>query len=95
MSEDTWNFDMSEAPRGFWTEAKVLSGPKGKERLVRTYHAPKLIVASRDGKTVTVSKWLPDTERWEMFTQGNPPAAWRPWPVSPFAHTPSIEQASS
>lgn len=80
----TWNFDISQAPKGGFTEAKAPTGPRGKERLVRTYHAPKIIAAGNNG-VVTISKWLHEAERWEMFTKGTPPLAWQPWPSHPHA----------
>ena len=79
-----WNFDISQAPKGGLTEAKVLVGPKGKERLVQSYHAPRLIVATKCGK-VTTTKWLHESERWEMLAQGEQPVAWMPWPKHPNA----------
>ena len=80
----TWNFDISQAPKGGLTEARFLRGPKGKERLVQDYHAPRIIAAGNGG-VVTSSKWLPDAGRWEMFTKDAPPIAWQPWPEHPHA----------
>lgn len=79
-----WNFDVSQMPKGGITEAQRLVGPKGKERLVPVYHAPKIIAASKCGK-VTVTKWLHEQNRWEMFHDGEQPVAWQLWPEHPTA----------
>lgn len=78
----TWEFDISAAPKGGFTEGMVLKGPKGKERLVQTYHAPVLIVATKCGK-VTTTKWLHEEGRWQMLAAGEDFIAWQPWPTHP------------
>lgn len=78
----TWDFDISAAPKGGFTEGMVLKGPKGKERLVQTYHAPVLIVATKCGK-VTTTKWLHEEGRWQMLAAGEDFIAWQPWPTHP------------
>ncbi len=76
MSE--WRFDVENAPRGTY---KTQKGPKGSEREV---HQPELVVvASEDGKTVTVSRWIPDEGRWNMLGKRERPLAWQPFPKHP------------
>lgn len=83
-----WNYDMSAAPRGEWTETVEKGGRSG-ERHVRRYSAPRVIIASRCGKVIT-SRWLPPDEkekrpvgRWEFFTADSDPLAWQPYPTHP------------
>lgn len=73
-----WRTDVENAPRGRTAE---LPGPKGSTRRV---HQPDLvIVASADGKTVTVSRWIPDENRWNMLGKNERPVAWQPFPTHP------------
>jgi hypothetical protein len=77
-----WNYDMASAPRG---EA-VTSSRTGKDGPyeVTSFKHVKLFALGSSG-TVAVSKWLPDEQRWEMFTKDCPPIAWMPWPTAPVA----------
>lgn len=79
MSE--WNFDIEQAPKGHWSERKV-AGRGGSERTIKTFHATRLIVASKCG-VVTSTRWIPGEERWEMFMKDSPPIAWQFWPDHP------------
>lgn len=78
-----WNFDISQAPRG--RHEDVVRMVKGKPRTVRTFVAEKIIAT--DGTIVTVSHWIPETERspgrWNMFATGQEPLAWQHWPDPP------------
>lgn len=76
-----WNFDMSAAPRGEYVTTTYTDG-KGKKVEKTTYQHVRIILASPCG-VVTVGRWLPSEERWEMFTKGVPPIAWMLWPTSP------------
>jgi hypothetical protein len=69
-----WSSDMAKAPRGFYDVRAV---PKGKGH-VKTF-VPEHIVAASACGVVTVSHYLPDEKRWEMFTADHPPIAWMPW----------------
>ncbi len=80
MSE--WNFDMEAAPRGH-TELRTRKGRDGTETEYAHHVSAKIIAAAADGVTVTVSNWLPDQERWNMFNKDAPPVAWMPWPEHP------------
>ena len=77
----TWNFDMSAAPRGRIEQRtrKVKDTDVPYEHFARD----RIIVAADDGKTVTMSSWLSDEGRWEMFTKDHPPIAWQVWPEHP------------
>ena len=73
-----WRTDIENAPRGWIAE---VPGPKGSTRKV---HQPELVIlAAADGKTVTVSRWLPAERRWNMLGRNEQPVAWMPYPVHP------------
>ena len=76
----SWNFDMTAVPRG----ETVLQTRPGKNGPVEVpvYKHAKVILAGACG-TVTVSRWLPEEERWEMFSKKETPIAWIAWPTSP------------
>ena len=78
--EYRWNFNMDEAPRGR-TET-VDRTIKGKIITIER-HVPEMIIAAGNGGIVTVSRWLPEAGRWNMFTKDCPPLAWMPWPQPP------------
>lgn len=73
-----WRFDIENAPRGSF---RLQKGPKGSERQV--HQAEPVILAAADGKTVTVSRWLPEEQRWNMLGKNEQPVAWMPWPTYP------------
>ena len=75
-----WNFDVASAPKGGTVPQTVVIKGKPVERQV--YEAPRLIVATECGK-VTTTRWLPESERWEMFSKGSQFIAWQPWPEHP------------
>lgn len=73
-----WRFDVENAPKG--REVQV-PGPKGS---TRTVHKPDaVIVASADGQTVTLSRWMPAEQRWNMLAKGEQIVAWMAWPSHP------------
>lgn len=76
----SWNFDMDSAPRGE-VYTRVVSTKKGHKELPG-FRYEKVILAGACG-TVTVSRWLPEEERWEMFSKKENPIAWMAWPTSP------------
>lgn len=83
MEVTNWNFDMSQAPRG---SLVTIDRQIGKNTATIEQHVPDLIIAAgRDGKTVTVSRWLPEADRWNMFSKAHPPIAWMPFPKHPEA----------
>jgi len=43
------------------------------------------IIAAGSGGVVTVSRWIADQKRWNMFALSTPPIAWQPWPSHPEA----------
>jgi hypothetical protein len=72
-----WDFDVSAAPRGI---EKVLTGKvAGVHAFERRVHERERVFAAGTGGVVTVSYWIPDQERWCMFTKAVPPMAWRPY----------------
>lgn len=80
----SWNFNMDEAPRGAEREVRRMVGNPPVER-VWTEHVPVQIIAAGSCGVVTLSRWLPLEERWNMFTKTTPPVAWQPWPTHPGA----------
>lgn len=77
----TWNTDISEAPKGRTETRKVNVEDK---KVTRQFYVPdKLILACRDGKTVTVSQWIPSESRWCFLAKGEEPLAWQAWPEHP------------
>lgn len=75
-----WNFDMAVAPRG---TTRMVTRIIGKVATEVEEHVPTLIIAAGNNNIVTVSKWLPDQGRWNMFSKDTPPTAWQPWPAHP------------
>lgn len=82
----SWNFDINEAPKGHYEN--VPYEHNGKQLSRSTFIPAYIMAASIDGKTVTRSAWMPDQQRWNMFTKEHPPIAWQLWPAHP---TPSDE----
>lgn len=72
---------MSAAPRG--RNVDQIATIKGKW-VTRTVFWPDLVWVAGDKGHVTRSQWLPDPGRWEMFTAGKPPIAWRPYDPDEF-----------
>lgn len=79
-----WNFNMDQAPRGEVREVTRVVG-KHKTISVTLEHIPVQIIAAGSCGVVTLSRWLPVEERWNMFTKASPPVAWQPWPKHPGA----------
>ena len=74
----SWRTDIENAPRG---RMVTLPGPKGS---TRTVHQPDLVIlAAADGQTVTVSRWIPQEQRWNMLGRTEKPVAWQPFPTHP------------
>lgn len=78
--QSNWRTDIENAPRGREVQ---LPGPKGSTRTVHQSEA--VILASADGKTVTVSRWIPAEGRWNMLGKNEQPVAWQPYPTHPGA----------
>lgn len=76
----SWNFDISEAPRGQTVMQPRKVGDK--ETMVSTFVPDRVILATKCGK-VTLSEWLPKAGRWMMLNGGEQPVAWQPWPEHP------------
>ena len=81
---DKWNYNLDEAPRGENVMRKQ-PGPKGQEVEREVFIPAKIIACAGDGKTVTVTNWLPKQERWNFFASGEAPLCWQPWPDHPEA----------
>lgn len=79
-----WNFDIEQAPKGTTTTVQKTIG---KAVVNQSIHVPALIIASGTDGVVTLSKWLPKEERWNMFSKNVPPLAWMPWPSHPDGET--------
>lgn len=72
-----WSFDIDAAPRG---GEKVITGKvAGAHAFERRVHVRERIFAAGSCGVVTVSHWIPDQERWNMFSKAVPPMAWRPY----------------
>lgn len=87
-----WNHDLSQAPRGKMVPTTVKT--KDGVKLSETYQREYIIAASHCGE-VTKSYWVPDQERWCMFTKDVPPGAWMPWPENPFTSAPGEAAVTS
>jgi hypothetical protein len=81
-----WNFDISQAPRGN-TVSFTFETAKG-PREVSRFIPERVILATKCDK-VTLSKFIPDENRWEMLGKGEEPVAWMPWPTHPHSLRPS------
>lgn len=83
-----WNYDMKEAPRGHY-ETREHAGKDGKIISRDVFVPEKIIACDKSGQTVTVSHWIPPTDkspgRWCMFATTETPLAWMPWPKHPAA----------
>ena len=78
MSE--WNFNMDEAPKGHYeTQETVLKG----KTVTREVHIPEKFIAAGKCGVVTISRWLPKQNMWNMFGEKETPIAWQPWPEHP------------
>lgn len=79
----TWNFDISEAPRGRMVTKRHKTKNGG---VVESEHfeGVHVILATKCGK-VTKSYFIPDADRWLMLAKGEQPVAWQPWPEHPEA----------
>lgn len=76
-SAEGWDFDIDAAPRG---RERVITGKvAGVHDFERRVPIRDRIFAAGTGGVVTVSYWIPDQERWCMFTKAVPPMAWRPY----------------
>jgi hypothetical protein len=71
-----WNSDMSKAPRG-----KIRLLPVSGGKATRKVVEPAEVVVAGACGTVTLSHWLDEERRWQMFTRGVPPIAWMPKPA--------------
>lgn len=78
LEAGAWRFDVENAPRGREVQ---LPGPRGSTRTV--HKSDPVIVASADGETVTVSRWIPTENRWNMLGKNERPVAWMPFPTHP------------
>ncbi len=59
------------APKGKTRKAPV--GNKGGERII--YDPDYILVPTSSGE-ITLSCWLPDQQRWNMFSAKHPPTHW-------------------
>ena len=75
-----WNYNMDEAPRG---STQVVTRKIGKNEVTLEEYVYDYIIAAGNEKVVTLSRWLPKENRWNMFTEKVPPMAWKPWPKHP------------
>lgn len=72
-----WSFDLSLAPSG---GERVITGKvAGVHEFERRVPVRERVFAAGTGGVVTVSYWIPEQERWCMFTRAVPPMAWRPY----------------
>lgn len=77
-----WNYNMDECPKSY-IEPKTITDKNGVSRTVDNVIDMKVILASADCDTVTVSRWLPKEQRWNMFSKGQTPKAWMHYPAHP------------
>ena len=64
------------APKG---EKKPFPGGKG----VREIHVSPRILTFTSAGDLTISYWVPEGERWSMFSRKTPPTHWMPLPEPP------------
>ena len=64
---------MEEAPKSIVTEKKVVR--EGKE-VLRSFVKPIYILAVTSDNNVLKTHWLPQEERWDLFSKNHPPKAW-------------------
>lgn len=76
-----WSYDMDAAPKGEYELVPSVRGGKDIER--RVWRGVRILAADDVGEVVTTSSWLPDQERWNMFSKDRPPIAWAPYPEHP------------
>ncbi len=74
----TWNYDISEAPRGH-TEKVMRATAKGKEFEVDQFNPDPVILTANCG-TVMQSYWIEKSARWHGLSTNEIPVAWMPWP---------------
>ncbi|MDF2797416.1 MAG: hypothetical protein K0R85_160 [Devosia sp.] len=67
-----WHTDMSKAPRGHYVVKSAGQGGKADRRVFE----PQLIIAAGKCGVVTVSYYIPEHKRWNMFANGEQPVAW-------------------
>ena len=68
----------------------IETAPKGSFRSVgvrgggtRDVYEPVYILAPTSDGQVTITYWVPETERWSMFSKKHPPTYWMPLPKPP------------
>lgn len=77
----TWNFDMSQAPKGGEVVTKQMLG-KNEVELSR-YVSPLILAAGPTGGFVGVTRWDNKRGAWVYFSKDAPPIAWQPMPDHP------------
>lgn len=80
-----WNFNMDTAPKGTYREVFKGNDKLGQPIYRKVYESVRLLAADGSSDLVTITNWIPDQERWNMFTKDKPPIAWAPWPEHPLA----------
>lgn len=81
----TWNFDISQAPRGRnETRSQTV---RGKTREYSVFVPDRLLVCAEDRK-VYATYWLEPTRfcpsgRWAGWSEGQKAVAWMPFPKAP------------
>lgn len=71
----TWNFDLSQAPKGSHTPVDI-KYPDGSVRVRENFNQVLVWTASKCGKVI-LSYYLPKEDRWNLYTKGSPPIAWQ------------------
>ncbi len=66
----TWQ-PIETAPKG--TTKTVPVGNKGGERVI---HVPAYVLVPTSAGDITMSYWIPDQQRWNMFAAKHPPTHW-------------------
>lgn len=78
-----WNYNMDEAPKGTHREVSAGLAKDGSPKVRKVYQRVNLLAADGSSDLVTITCWLPDQNRWNMFTKEHPPIAWAEWPTHP------------
>ena len=75
-----WNYDISEAPKGSYTEIYQNSRVGG---YYRQKFVPDLVILATGCGAVIKSFWSDKRQNWSGLATGEQPVAWQPWPTPP------------
>lgn len=68
---------METAPKGETIKKRIFKDK------VREVHVPEKVLAPTSDGEITMTYWIPEQERWNMFSKKVPPTHWMPLPKPP------------